>query len=83
MNFFDKNQESYSRFYMVHRVTRNSDSNYVPIEGCEKGRQTFFHEIGFKVFIQYREMNHLKVKFWKEDTLVASYSRALIALEMC
>ena len=35
--FFDGNQESYSRLNMSYRVTRNMDSNYVPLEGHKKG----------------------------------------------
>ena len=45
--------------------------------------QRFVEEIGFEIFYQYCEINHLKIEFWEKNTLLASYSRALIALEMC
>ena len=45
--------------------------------------QRFVEEIGFEIFYQYREINHLKIEFWEKNTLLASYSWALIALEMC
>ena len=32
------------------------------------------HEIGLEIFFLCREMNHLKIKFWEKNTLVASYS---------
>ena len=35
--FFDRNQESYSRLNMSYRVTRITDSNYVPMEDNKKG----------------------------------------------
>ena len=35
--FFDGNQGSYSPLNMSHRVTRNTDSNYVPMEGRKNG----------------------------------------------
>ena len=38
--FFDGNQESYSRLNLSYRVARNTDSNYVPIEGHKKGSLT-------------------------------------------
>ena len=65
-----------------HRVTRNSDSNFTPIERCKNGILTFFQEIGIEVFFICREINHLKIKFWKRNTLVASYLLALVTLEM-
>ena len=40
------------------------------------------HEFGCKIFSLYREINHLKIKFWEINTLVASYLLALITLEM-
>ena len=39
-------------------------------------------EIGVEIFFLYREMNHLKVKFWEINTLVASYYLLLVTLEM-
>ena len=41
------------------------------------------HEFGLEIFFQYREINHLEIKFWVKNTLLASYSRALIAYKMC
>ena len=40
------------------------------------------HEIGFEIFFLCREMNHLKIKFWERNTLVASYLLVLVTLEM-
>ena len=40
------------------------------------------HEIGFEKFFLCREMNHLKIKFWERNTLVASYLLVLVTLEM-
>ena len=42
----------------------------------------FVHEIGFEIFFLCCEMNHLKIKFWEINTLVASYLLALVTLEM-
>ena len=39
-------------------------------------------EIGFEIFFLCREMNHLKIKFWEINTLVASYYLLLVTLEM-
>ena len=40
------------------------------------------HEIGFEIFFLCCEMNHLKIKFWEINTLVASYLLVLVTLEM-
>ena len=40
------------------------------------------HEIGSEIFFLCREMNHLKIKFWGINTLVASYLLVLVTLEM-
>ena len=42
----------------------------------------FVQEIGIEVFFLFREINHLKTKFWETNTLVASYLLALVTLEM-
>ena len=42
----------------------------------------FVQEIGFEIFFLCREINHLEIKFWESNTLVASYLLALIAHEM-
>ena len=39
-------------------------------------------EIGFEIFFLCREINHLKIKFWEINTLVASYLLVLVTLEM-
>ena len=39
-------------------------------------------ETGFEIFFLCREMNHLKIKFWEINTLVASYLLVLVNLEM-
>ena len=43
----------------------------------------FVQEIGFEIFFIYRKINQLRIKFWEKNTLVACYSRALGALEIC
>ena len=40
------------------------------------------HEFGFEIFFLCREINHLKIKFWESNTLVASYLLALVTLEI-
>ena len=40
------------------------------------------HEIGCEIFFLCREMNHLKIKFWEINTIVASYLLMLVTLEM-
>ena len=42
----------------------------------------FVQEIGIEVFFLCRVINHLKIKFWESNTLVASYLLALVTLEM-
>ena len=42
----------------------------------------FVQEIGFEIFFLCREINHLKIKFWLANTLVASYLLELATLEM-
>ena len=42
----------------------------------------FVHEIGFEIFFLCHEINHLKVKFWERNTLVASYLLELVTLEI-
>ena len=39
-------------------------------------------EIGVEIFFLCREINHLKIKFWEVNTLVASYLLELVNLEM-
>ena len=40
------------------------------------------HEFGFEIFFLCCELNHLKIKFWKINTLVASYLLVLVTWEM-
>ena len=40
------------------------------------------HKFGYEIFSLCREINHLKIKFWEINTLVASYLLALITPEM-
>ena len=42
----------------------------------------FVQEIGIEVFFLCHVINHLKIKFWESNTLVASYLLALVTLEM-
>ena len=42
----------------------------------------FVQEIGFEIFFLCREINHLKNKFWKTNTIVASSLLELVTLEM-
>ena len=42
----------------------------------------FVQEIGFEIFFLCREINHLKIKFWEINTIVASYLLELVTLEM-
>ena len=40
------------------------------------------HEFDFEIFFQCRKINHLKIKFWEKNTIVASYYLVLVTLEM-
>ena len=51
--------------------------------GVKMKVQWFAHEFGKVIFVLYRETNHLEIKFWVKNTLVASYSWVLIALKKC
>ena len=42
----------------------------------------FVQEIGFEIFFLCHEINHLKIKFWERNTLVASYLLELFTLEI-
>ena len=42
----------------------------------------FVQEIGIEAFFLCHVINHLKIKFWESNTLVASYLLALVTLEM-
>ena len=68
---------------MAYHVTRNTGSNYVLMEGHKKGSLMIRSRIILEIFIPYREINNLEIEFWVENTLVASYSRVVIASVMC
>ena len=42
----------------------------------------FALKFGFEIFVLYRVINHLEIKFWVKYTLVASNFRAVIAQKM-
>ena len=42
----------------------------------------FVQEIGFDIFFLRHEINHLKIKFWEINTLVANYLPDLVTLEI-
>ena len=43
----------------------------------------FAHEFRLEIFFLYHEISNLEIKFWVKNTLVASYSQAVIAKKMC
>ena len=45
--------------------------------------QRFALEIGLEIFLLYRVINNLEIKFWVKYTLVATNCRAIIAQKMC
>ena len=45
--------------------------------------QRFTHELGLEIFFLYHVMYHLEKKFCAKNTLVSSYSRAVITKKMC
>ena len=53
------------------------------IEGRKSGCLSFFLGFGAKILGIYLENNPYKIKFCEKNTLVASYSRDFIALEIC
>ena len=83
-DIFDKNQGGCCRLNIVHWVTRNSESNYMPIKGCKNGSLTFCSRNWQWNFfpISWDQSSHNQI-LGKKSTLVACYSRALFALEMC
>ena len=42
----------------------------------------FVQEIVFEIFFLCHEINHLKIKLWERNTLVASYLLELVTLEI-
>ena len=45
--------------------------------------QRFAHEFGLEIFVLYRVINHLEIKFWVKYTLVGCNFRAVITQKMC
>ena len=43
----------------------------------------FALEFGVEIFVLYRVINRLEIKFWVKYALVASNFRAVIAQKMC
>ena len=43
----------------------------------------FTHELGLEILFLYHVINHLEKNFCAKNTLVASYSRDVIAWKMC
>ena len=70
---FEYNPPSYQKF----GFQLNADRGGVNMEVLH-----LVHEICFEIFFLCREMNHLKIKFWEINTIVASYYLVLVTLEM-
>ena len=51
--------------------------------GVKMEVERFALEFCLEIFVLYRVINHLEVKFWAKNTLVASYAQAVIAQKMC
>ena len=51
--------------------------------GVKMEVQRFALEFGMEIFVLYREINHLEIKFWVKYTLLASNFRAVNAQKMC
>ena len=62
--FVGGNQESKCHFNLSHRVTRNMDSNYLPIEGSKTRGLTIRKRVWLEIFFLYREIHTLEIKFW-------------------
>ena len=45
--------------------------------------ERFALELGLEIFVLYHVINHLEKKFCAKNTLLDSYSRAVIAWKMC
>ena len=43
----------------------------------------FALELGLEIFVLYRVINHLEIKFYVKYTLVASNFRGVMAQKMC
>ena len=81
--FFSGNQESYSRLNMSYRVTRNINSNYVVMEGRKNGSLMIRSWIWLKNIFPTSHDQSSRIKILCKNTIMASYSRAIIAKKMC
>ena len=68
---------------MSHSVTWNTDSNYQPMEGRKKGCLKIRSRNWLGNIFPISHDQSSRNKNWVKNTLVTSYSRALIALKMC
>ena len=83
LHYFGGNQECYCPFNMSYWVPRKMDSNYVPMEAHKNVSLTIHSRIRLgNIFPISRDQSSRK-KFCAKNTLVASYSRAVIAKKMC
>ena len=77
--FFNWNQEIYCPLNMSHRVTRNTDSTYVPMEGCKNGNLTIHSQIWrgniFPVSQDQSFGNKILGKKYVSGKLFTSYNR--------
>ena len=64
---------------MAYHVTRSTDSNYVPMEGHKKASLTIRSRIWLEKIFPISRDQQPEIEFWVENTLVASYSRTVIA----
>ena len=51
--------------------------------GVEMEVERIALELGLEIFVLYHVINHLEKKLCAKNTLVASYSRAVVAWKMC
>ena len=82
--FRQKSRELLSFEFEPSSFTRNSESNYVRIEGRKNGCLRFFLGFGDKILDIYLENNPHKIKFCEKKILWwLFYSRDFIALKIC
>ena len=81
--FFDGNQESYCHLNQSNRVTRNTDSNYVPLERRKNGRLMICSRIWLvNIFPISWDQSSWNQILGKKIFVPCSW-QALIALKMC
>ena len=82
--FREVSRELLSFEFRTSSFTQNSEYNNLRIEGRKNRCLRFFLGFGAKVLDIYLENNPHKINFGEiKNTLVASYSRDLIALKIC